>query len=67
MSITHFKQKDIFSHRGEECFYCLKEITDKRALCWRGVDHIYLHPKCFIELTTRLFRDYHEMQITPDL
>ena len=66
MSITHFNEEEYFSHRGEKCFYCWKTITDKRALCWRGIDHIYLHPKCFIELTTRLFRDYHEMQITEE-
>jgi hypothetical protein len=66
MSITDLNKEEYFSHRGEKCFFCWKVITDKRALYWGGVNAMYLHPKCFIKLTTRLFRDYHEMQITEE-
>jgi len=54
----------------QDCFYCDEKLSGEAILYWRGnaktqVD-LSLHPGCFVELTTRLFRDLHAIESVMD-
>ncbi len=54
---------DMFDEPEEQCFYCDKVLGSTPTLLWMGsTGFLRLHPNCFMDLTTRLFRDYHELQ-----
>jgi len=67
MSLTGARPSDVsagFIHtaNGESCFYCGTALQDP-ALHWMGATgDIFLHPGCFVDLSTHLFRDLHEWQ-----
>ncbi len=46
-----------------ECFYCDKVMSFPH-ISWLGggPTEVILHPMCFVELSTRLFRDLHEIE-----
>lgn len=58
-----------FVEENSVCYYCSEEIgetsKDNPVLFWMGdaiVGDLILHPKCFLDLSTRLFSDYHKIQ-----
>ena len=53
-----------FITNGWPCFYCHKPLTFP-SVQWRGanIDPAVMHPKCVLELTIRLFRDLHEIEL----
>ena len=51
----------------DHCFYCSKGLSGEAVLYWMGHNgDLHLHPGCFIEMTTRLFRDLHEIELIAD-
>lgn len=70
MSIYHNREDHIEKYAGlesmpdsEQCFYCGNLAVYPR-MCWMGsTGEIFFHPECFINISTRLFRDYHEYQV----
>lgn len=46
---------------GRPCFFCREEVFAP-ALFWMGETDLLLHPTCFVQLATRLFRDLHELE-----
>ena len=45
------------------CFYCGRQIR-AIAIYWIGDDgELWLHPPCVVELTIRLYRDVHEVEV----
>lgn len=57
----------------DRCFYCSENLSGEAVLYWAGnaasgtgSADLHLHPGCFIELTTRLFRDLHAIQCVMD-
>jgi hypothetical protein len=52
----------VFTAAGQICFYCYKPLSDP-AVHWMGHEaHIYLHPRCVLDLFVRLARDVHETE-----
>lgn len=45
----------------ENCFYCSRPPADP-MMYWQGSHELFLHPGCFIQLTTRLMRDFHQLE-----
>lgn len=47
---------------GAACFYCHQPTVDP-AVVWSGAtSEIYLHPRCVVEFTIRLYRDLHQLE-----
>ncbi len=45
------------------CFYCKKPLTSGYAAYWNGTTELYLHAPCLVELTIRMYRDVHEVEL----
>jgi len=60
----------------QPCFYCGKALSGEAILYWRGPSpepakaqspaDLFLHPGCFLEMATRLFRDLHAVECVMD-
>jgi hypothetical protein len=53
---------------SEPCFYCYRPLSGEVILNWMGSSKqdLYLHPGCFLELVTRMFRDLHQIELKAD-
>jgi hypothetical protein len=61
-------------HDADRCFYCGDYLSGEAVLYWSGFSadprhpqrkghaDLHLHPGCFIEITTRLFSDFHRIE-----
>jgi len=45
------------------CLYCRKPMTSGYGTFWSGATEIYLHPPCLMELTVRMYRDVHQIEL----
>ena len=62
-ALVHERESLVLSNHDEKtpCFLCGDAIGDGPSIMWAGFGGpIWMHPKCALDLSVRLIRDYHE-------